>query len=159
MQAHERLGGEFADLFRSRGITPAQFNVLRILVRAPKGGVPCSRITEELIHRLPDVTRLLDRMERDGLVTRRRCDEDRRVVKVEISAKGRKTCEGLYDAVSELHERQFAHLSARDVTALAALLAKAWRTREATERTAHRPRRCARPHICSNEERHHQDPP
>lgn len=111
VQAHEKLAGEFADLFREHGLTQVQFNVLRILVQSPSEGCSCQHIGAQLINREPDVTRLLDRMETAGLVTRERSTDDRRVVHVRITPKGRKVCEGLYPAVAALHEKQFAGLS------------------------------------------------
>jgi len=120
VQAHEKLVGEFADLFRSHGISQAQFNVLRILVQGPPRGCSCQHIGANLIHREPDVTRLLDRMEAAGLVTRERSTEDRRVVEVRITPQGRSVCEGLYPEVSALHEKQFARLSKTRTKELAA---------------------------------------
>ena len=122
IRVHELLMGEFEELFRTAGLTHTQFNVLRILLTGPKGGVPCQAVGEGLLKRVPDVTRLLDRMERDGLVARRRSDEDRRVVLVEITAAGRDRAEGLYGAVDKLHRRQFAHLGAGETAALNDLL-------------------------------------
>lgn len=111
VQLTELLTGQFSTLFRSRGLSLAQFNALRILVRGPAEGIPCQRIGESLVHRVPDVTRLVDRMERAGLVKRQRCDDDRRVVRVRITPNGRRLCEGLYDEVAALHEAQFESFS------------------------------------------------
>lgn len=72
IQVHELLNSEFNALFREHALTGPQFNVLRILIQGPREGVPCSRIGDELIHRVPDVTRLVDRMLKAGLVTRER---------------------------------------------------------------------------------------
>ena len=123
LRAHERLQGEFADLFKSRGLTLAQFNVLRIL-RGAGGSLPCQVIGERLINRLPDVTRLVDRMEKTGLVTRERGVEDRRVVMVKLSKEGRRRVDSLDEPVAELHGNQCGALSMRDLEELHALLEK-----------------------------------
>lgn len=127
VRAYETLHGELADLCRRHGVTHVQFDVLNTLGRAPECGASCQFISENLMNRLPDVTRLLDRMERDGLVKRSRCTEDRRVVRVHLTPKSRKVLEKLADPVRELHERQFSGLSKKAVTDLQRGLAAARR--------------------------------
>jgi len=122
VQVHEQLAGEASALFRSRGLSLSQFNALRILVNAPENGVSCQFIAENLVHRVPDVTRLVDRMERSGLVTRQRCTNDRRVVRVSITAKGRELCESCYPDVAAMHERHFEGMAEDKVEALDGLL-------------------------------------
>lgn len=118
LRVHEKLFGEFAALFREHGLTHAQFNVLRILLGAPEGGVPCQYISERLLNRVPDVTRLIDRMETADLVSRQRSTEDRRVVLVAATKKGRKLCEELARPVMDLHRRQLAHVAPRKLEQL-----------------------------------------
>ena len=118
VRVHERLTADFAELFRGAGLTFAQYNVLRILLGGPKEGAPCQYIGERLLNRVPDVTRLLDRMQAAGLLSRSRGAEDRRVVLVRISAKGARLCRGLEHPVMDLHRRQLAGLSARSLAAL-----------------------------------------
>jgi len=77
-----------ADAMGQHGITPAQYNVLRILRGAHPERVACSYIGERLLDRTPDVTRLLDRLERAELIHRRRAEHDRRVVEVSITDQG-----------------------------------------------------------------------
>lgn len=108
VRAHERLSSDFAALFRAHGITQAQFNVLRILIGGPAEGAPCQYIRERLLQRVPDVTRLLDRMESAGLVSRTRSTTDRRVVLVRVTDEGRAVCAALEDPVTELHRRHAA---------------------------------------------------
>ena len=115
VKAYEKLHAEFSDLFREHGVTHAQFDVLKTLARAPEGGASCQFISENLLNRLPDVTRMLDRMERDELVERSRCTEDRRVVRVHLTAKSRKMLEKLKAPVLALHEKQFQHMSKKAV--------------------------------------------
>ena len=122
VQVHERLSSEFQDLFKSQGLTQTWFNVLRLLVTGPREGLTCQDLGSGLIHRVPDVTRLLDRMEGEGLVSRSRSEEDRRVVLVRATSLGRRRCEALYGDVDELHRAQFAGLSVRSVRELNRLL-------------------------------------
>ncbi len=124
LHTHDRLQGEFAQLFKQRGLTHAQFNVLRILRGGGEEGLTCQQIGERLIHRLPDVTRLLDRMEAAGLVSRERNPSDRRVVVVRLTDEGRRKVDDLDGPVLALHERQVAHLSTRELEDLTALLAR-----------------------------------
>lgn len=109
--AAEALVEEFRRLFQSHGLTPTQFNVLRLLLTGADEGETCSALKAGLMHRVPDVTRLVDRMERDGLVARGRSARDRRVVLVRITAEGRRRAEALYPAVMRLHEQQFPDAS------------------------------------------------
>jgi DNA-binding MarR family transcriptional regulator len=118
VRAHEKLSAEFTALFKPHGLTQAQYNVLRILIGGPGEGVSCHYVGERLLNRLPDVTRLLDRMEKAGLVQRNRSREDRRVVVVKVTSKGRKLCERLARPVMDLHHRQVAHLPRKAVRAL-----------------------------------------
>ena len=118
VRVHEKLSAEFAELFREHGLTQPQFNVLRILVDGPAEGLPCSGIGEQLLNRLPDTSRLIDRVEAAGLVKRVRSDEDRRVVLVRITPKGRKLCESLYAPVTALHLSQVEHLPEKTVATL-----------------------------------------
>lgn len=107
VQVHEALSSSVSALFKEHELTSAQFNVLRILVQGPTEGCSCQDIKEQLIHRVPDVTRLLDRMEAAGLVRRSRSETDRRVVRVRATARGRKRCEAMYEPLDALHEELF----------------------------------------------------
>ncbi len=115
----------FAKLFKRHGISDAQYNVLRILRGAGDGGLPCQKIGERLIHRVPDITRLVDRLADAKLVSRQRIDEDRRVVLVHITTKGLDLLAQLDSPVFEMHVEQLSHLSKRDVLALRNLLTRA----------------------------------
>lgn len=77
------------------GVTLQQYNVLRILRGAGEGGLPTLAVAERMIERTPGVTRLIDRMERKGLVTRKRCTEDRRRVWCRITPAGLELLAGL----------------------------------------------------------------
>lgn len=84
----EILSQRTADFLRDYQLSQAQYNVLRILRGAEPEGATCSQISERMITRDPDITRLLDRLEARNLVSRERSKEDRRVVMTRISAGG-----------------------------------------------------------------------
>ena len=129
LRVHDRLTGEFEKLFRSVGLTMTQFNVLRILRGAGKAGASCQYVGERLLTRVPDVTRLLDRMESAGLVRRTRSTADRRVVLVEPTPEGRRLCDQLEQPVLELHRKQFEGMTVQSLTALDEALQEVLRLR------------------------------
>lgn len=127
LRAHEKLSGRFYDLFKRYGLTSlAQYNILRILRGTGEQGLPCLTIANRLVNRVPDVTRLLDRMEAAGLILRERTERDRRVVIVTLTAKGRNLLTGLDEPVESLHRRQFSHLTAAELAELNRLLEKTY---------------------------------
>lgn len=75
--------------FREHDITPTQYNVLRILRGAGEEGRTCKELRQRLISHVPDVTRLLDRMEREGWIERARNRPDRRIVTTTLTPSGR----------------------------------------------------------------------
>lgn len=87
------------------GITPAQYNVLRILRGAGEGGIRCGEIAERMIDRDPDVTRLTDRLVQAGLASRDRDPADRRVVQVRLAPKGRALLDEVDRAVDAMPKR------------------------------------------------------
>lgn len=118
----DALGIEAEQLFKPHGLTGTQYNVLRILRGAEPEGLACSSIGERMISHDPDMTRLLDRMEKRGLITRARQTNDRRVVKTRIAPAGLALLKSLDQPVRELHKRQFHHIPAARLKTLAALL-------------------------------------
>jgi DNA-binding MarR family transcriptional regulator len=121
-KAADKLALQAEQLLKSNGLTGAQYNVLRILRGAEPQGLACSSIAERMISHDPDITRLLDRMEKRNLITRQRQSDDRRVVKTRITSSGLELLKRLDPTVRELHKRQFAHMGAGRVRALADLL-------------------------------------
>lgn len=111
-----------AVLLRPFGLSGAQYNILRILRGAGDEGLACGEIAERLLARDPDMTRLLDRMQRQGLVTRERASRDRRVVTTCITAEGRHVLAKLDGPMAALHRRQLAHIDAARLRELATLL-------------------------------------
>ena len=121
-KAADKLALQAEQLLKSNGLTGAQYNVLRILRGAEPQGLACSSIAERMISHDPDVTRLLDRMEKRRLITRHRQSDDRRVVKTRITSGGLELLKRLDPMVRDLHKRQFAHIAAARVRILADLL-------------------------------------
>ncbi len=121
-KAADKLAVQAEQLLKSKGLTGAQYNVLRILRGAEPDGLPCSSIGERMISHDPDMTRLLDRMEKRSLITRQRQSDDRRVVKTRITSGGLELLKRLDPPVRELHKRQFAHMGHARVKTLADLL-------------------------------------
>ncbi len=116
------LHQETAELFKEAGLSAPQFNILRILRGAGEGGLPCNDISERLIARAPDMTRLLDRMEQQGLVTRNRSEVDRRIVAARITEAGLALLAGLDAPLLNLHQQQFAPLGEEKSARLLELL-------------------------------------
>ena len=121
-KAADKLAVQAEQLLKSKGLTGAQYNVLRILRGAEPDGLPCSSIGERMISHDPDMTRLLDRMEKRSLITRQRQSDDRRVVKARITSPGLELLKRLDPPIRELHKRQFAHMGHARVKTLADLL-------------------------------------
>ncbi|HUQ48447.1 MAG TPA: MarR family transcriptional regulator [Gemmatimonadaceae bacterium] len=119
------LGDEFAPVLKPYGITGTQYNVLRILRGAEPDGLCRNEVRERLINKMPDATRLLDRMEAAGLVTRSREEEDRRMVRTRITTQGREIVDALDAPVGARHKQQLGHLSADELKTLVNLLTKA----------------------------------
>jgi DNA-binding MarR family transcriptional regulator len=125
-KAADKLALQAEQLLKSNGLTGAQYNVLRILRGAEPQGLACSSVAERMISHDPDMTRLLDRMEKRHLITRQRQSDDRRVVKTRITNGGLELLKRLDPTVRELHKRQFAHMGTARVRALADLLDEIW---------------------------------
>jgi DNA-binding MarR family transcriptional regulator len=113
------------ELMKPFGVTPNQYNVLRILRGAGNQGLCRYEVSERLIAPDPDVTRLLDRLEKQGLVTRERDDHNRRLVKARITEKGLHLIDEMERPLNQLHASQFAHLDGLEIERLIDLLASA----------------------------------
>ena len=111
-------------LLNRYGLTAAQYNVLRILRGAGDEGACGREIASLLITAEPDITRLLDRMEKRGLISRRRDAKDRRFVTTRIAPAGLETLAALDAPVAALHRRQFGRLSGAELRRLMAALEK-----------------------------------
>ena len=122
LRASDSLASQADQLMKANGLTSTQYNVLRILRGAGPEGLPCNTIAERMISRDPDMTRLLDRMEKRALITRERQKEDRRVVKARITDDGLKLLKKMDAPIRELHKSQFAHMTSARLKTLMDLL-------------------------------------
>jgi DNA-binding MarR family transcriptional regulator len=108
-------------VLKTEDLSPTQYNVLRILRGAPEG-LPCGEIANRMITRDPDVTRLLDRLEKRGLISRCRETKDRRTVRVRIAPEGLKVLGRMDEPVQAAHRKQLGHLGQQRLQELAELL-------------------------------------
>jgi DNA-binding MarR family transcriptional regulator len=113
-----------AHVLKSEDLSPNQYNVLRILRGSPEG-LPCGEIANRMITRDPDITRLLDRLEKRELISRCRETKDRRMVMTRITPEGLKVLARLDQPVQEIHRTQLGHLGRERLLALRELLAAA----------------------------------
>jgi DNA-binding MarR family transcriptional regulator len=122
LKAADALGQEAEQLTRTSELTGTQYNVLRILRGAGLEGLACREIGDRMITHDPDITRLLDRMEKRGLITRERQKDDRRVVKTRITPHGLELLKPLDQPMRDLHKRQFQHMAGTRLKTLHDLL-------------------------------------
>jgi DNA-binding MarR family transcriptional regulator len=99
-----------SELLRAAGLSQSQYNVLRILRGAADEGLPCGEIAERMVRRDPDLTRLLDRLETRGYVTRARGTTDRRVVRATITKEGLDLLTSLDEPVRESIRKTLGHV-------------------------------------------------
>ena len=104
------------------GLTGTQYNALRILRGAGAEGLPCSEVGERMITRDPDITRLLDRMQKRGLVERARGKRDRRVVYGKITAAGLKLLRELDEPIEKHGREMLRHVGQAKLKQLIELL-------------------------------------
>jgi DNA-binding MarR family transcriptional regulator len=125
------LAADFQRLLKPHGLSEATYNVLRILrgAIADGGTRSCSEIGEHMVTPVPDVTRLIDRLENQGLVRRARDANDRRVTRVKITSAGLDTLQALDKPVLNAHQEQLGHVAERDLARLLVLLARIRRPR------------------------------
>jgi DNA-binding MarR family transcriptional regulator len=116
------LAGEFSQLFREHGLNDSLYNALRILRGAGDSGRTCGQIGSMLVARVPDVTRIVNRLVREGLATRLRSADDKRIVRVVITTKGLECLAPLDGKVLSLHREQFGHVAEADLKALCRIL-------------------------------------
>ena len=106
---------------KTEDLSSTQYNVLRILRGAPEG-LPCGEIGNRMITRDPDITRLLDRLEKRLFISRSRESKDRRMVLTRITPEGLKVLSRLDEPVQEVHRRQLGHLGRERLLELSELL-------------------------------------
>lgn len=119
-QFQNRLGR----LFREYGLTPSQYNVLRIL-RGEGKPLPCLEIADRMIQVVPAMTGLLDRLEKQSLITRERSTQDRRIVYVEITSSAEQLLKRLDPPLRQLHSELLGHFKPSQLKELSSLLERA----------------------------------
>jgi DNA-binding MarR family transcriptional regulator len=122
MKASEGIQDRATALFRDNGLSAPQYNVLRILRGAGPEGLRCQEISKRMITRVPDITRLLDRLEDKDLVLRERSTEDRRVVISVLTLAGRDLLKTMDRPLDKQVKRNFARLSPDDLARLETVL-------------------------------------
>ena len=110
------------DLLKLSGLSPTQYNVLRILRGASGKGVCCREIGERLITRDPDVTRLIDRLEKRNLLLRTRDKEDRRFVTIQLTPGGLELVNQLDEPIEKWNRKLMRNISRGDTKVLIELL-------------------------------------
>jgi DNA-binding MarR family transcriptional regulator len=116
---------QLTELLKPYNLTPTQYNVLRILRGAGAEGLCRYEVGDRLVAPGPDVTRLLDRLEKGGVVVRVRAEEDHRLVKASITKEGLDVLASLDDPIRRLHVTQFGHLGKDGIRDLIDLLTNA----------------------------------
>ena len=124
LRTSDQLQIRLARLFREHGLTPSQYNVLRIL-RGEGKPLPILEIASRTITVVPGITGLIDRLEQAGFVNRLRCEKDRRIIYVALTDNGTTTLTALDEPLENLHRKLLGHLSQGDLKDLIRLLEKA----------------------------------
>src|ERR1700736_768640 len=121
LRTTDRLSRGLIHVLKTEDLSATQYNVLRILRGAPEG-LACGEIASRMITRDPDVTRLLDRLEKRGLISRCRETKDRRMVMARITPEGLKLLARLDEPVQAAHRKQLGHLGRERLRTLTELL-------------------------------------
>ena len=124
LRTTELLSRRLAQVLKAEEISSNQYNVLRIL-RGAHEGLACGEIGNRMITRDPDITRLLDRLEKRGLISRCRETKDRRMVLTRITADGLELLARLDEPVQDIHRKQLGHLGRERLCILTDLLSAA----------------------------------
>lgn len=121
LRTTDMLSRRLVPVLKAEDLSATQYNVLRILRGAPEG-LACGEIAGRMITRDPDVTRLLDRLEKRGLISRDRETKDRRTVMARITPEGLTLLSRLDEPVQAAHRKQLGHLGRERLRTLVKLL-------------------------------------
>jgi DNA-binding MarR family transcriptional regulator len=132
-RTYDRLRALEDEVFGQVGISAQQYNTLRLLQSVHPGSMPTLELGRRLISRAPDMTRLLDRLEKKGLLRRTRRSANRRVVEIRITSDGLELLDEVHEAVQACHSRQLGHMSKKSLRELAMLLKEARQPHEDSE--------------------------
>jgi DNA-binding MarR family transcriptional regulator len=123
LRTGDQFQNRFGRLFRKYGLTTSQYNVLRIL-RGEGKPMPSLEIADRMVQVVPAITGLIDRLEKQKLVKRERCTEDRRVVYVELTKDAVKLLKEMDEPDVAMHKRLIGHLTRKELKELSRLLEK-----------------------------------
>lgn len=118
------LSAQANRVLREKGLAEPSYNILRILRGAGSEGRCGYEIAQHLVAQVPDMTRLIDRLEKLGLLERRRIDQDRRLVRCFITKDGLKLLKEIDEPLIELHRSQFAKLTRLQIEQINELMVK-----------------------------------
>lgn len=121
-RTYDRLRALEDDLFAGFGLTPQQYNVLRLLKADHPDPVPTLALADRLVSKAPDITRMLDKLEERGWITRTRKPGDRRSVLVGVTPAGLELLDRIAEPLRDCHARQLGHLPPGELKTLAQLL-------------------------------------
>lgn len=121
LRTTDMLSRRLSLVLKNEDLSSTQYNVLRIL-RGAAEGLACGEIANRMITRDPDVTRLLDRLEKRELISRCRDTEDRRTVMARITGEGLEVLARLDAPVQAAHRKQLGHLDRERMQVLTQLL-------------------------------------
>src|SRR6202050_1087152 len=124
VRTNDQLQIRCARLLRQHGLTPSQYNILRIL-RGEGKPLPILEIASRTVTVVPGITGLIDRLEEAGMVNRLRCEKDRRVIYVALTDRAAETLAALDEPLDQLHRKLLGHLSQAELKELIGLLEKA----------------------------------
>lgn len=129
-RTYDRLRMLEDELFRRFDLTPQQYNVLRLLGAVFPRSIPTLVLAERLVSRAPDISRMLDKLEKRGCVLRSRPPENRRQVLVSLAPGGQELLAEIAEPLRSCHQKQLGHLSADTQRRLIELLQAARRPHE-----------------------------
>lgn len=121
-RAADRMMNQLHQTLKPYGVSPTQYNALRILRGAGPDGLPCGEVAVRMINQDPDVTRLFDRMEKPGWIVRERSRTDRRVQLARITNEGLRVLESLEETIQRYHRETMGHLTQMELQQLSRLL-------------------------------------
>jgi DNA-binding MarR family transcriptional regulator len=111
-----------AEFLKQFGLSPTQYNLLRILRGAGPAGTTCSQASERMVNHDPDITRLMDRLEARGLMVRERSRQDRRVVISRITEEGLRLVDSVDAPLQEFVAANYGHVDEAQLRVLIELL-------------------------------------
>ena len=122
LRTADALSRGVEEILKLAGLSNTQYNVLRILRGAGEQGLCCREVADRMITRDPDITRLLDRLEKRSLLARSRDSQDRRVITVRITAEGQKLLKDLDGPMAEYNRKLLSHMDKSELRRLVELL-------------------------------------